>query len=280
MSNIEDTNENIATIGDNGAPKYSLKQLLKDASVFGEAAKQGQAALPALALEVASASYERVLNIAGAGDDIDTIFKAYMAGRSKQKDVTSIPAQVSKLRKIAKVSQFAGTDDDGYLRTVADMLTDADAKFQESYNDAELRKQMVKCSRYDFLLKLASLQAEKIGDAPIIADVDVLTSDEINSVLLPKEADPKTVADKAWSIFKKMKKLKEGTKAKDDGFAEGGEPVNEPELDDAIESFTQLMWKLDPAKMEKDAQAEQAKASLAMQAAAFGLKLTASRKAA
>lgn len=267
-----------AQIGDNNPPKYSLKKLLADAKKFGDAAGKGDAALPSLALEVASASYEGVINIAGAGDDVEAIFQSYMAARTKQAAVGSLAQQVSKLRSIAKAGQFAGTDDDGALRTVADVFEDANQMHIDAYNNADLRKQMVKGSRYDFLLKVAREQLKLIGDAPRVADVPLLSIDQLNEFLFPVDAEPKTIADKVWKVLKDMQKLKDGKKDKDGNVDQP--PLNEPELDDAIANVQQLLWKVDPVGMEKAAQEEKQKAQVQQLAAALGLRVSVARKAA
>lgn len=274
MTTIE-MNDEVAPLGHNNPPKYTLKKLLKDAENFGKAASKGDAALPSLALEVASAAYEGVLTIAGAGDDVEEIFKTYMAARTKQNEVGSLAQQVSKLRKIAKAGQYAGVDDEGNVHTVADMLEDANEMHLNAYNSADLRKQMLKGSRYDFLLKVAGEQLKVIGDAPVTADVPVFTADEINDLLFPGEAEPKTIADRVWKLMKDMQKLHAGKKDKEGNVVERG--LQEPELEDAMECVKQLLWKVDPVGMEKLAEEEKKKAQAEHLVAAYGLKLVRAR---
>lgn len=273
MTNTDMLNDDVPSTGHNNPPKYTLKKLLADAKKLGDAANKGDAALPSLALEVASASYEGVLTIAGAGDDIETIFQEYMSARTKQKEVGSLAQQVSKLRKIARAGQYAGEDDNGELRTVADMLEDANEMHVKAYNNADLRKQMLKGSRYDFLLKVAGEQLKLIPEnTPVTADVDVLTVEQINELLFPAEAEPKTIADKVWKLKKDMEKLYAGKKDREGNIVEPG--LQEPELETAIANITDLLWKVDPVGMEKAAELEKKKAEIEMLAAAFGMKVS------
>lgn len=272
IDNTQIDNAELATIGDNGAPVYSLKKLLADAKKFGDASSKGDAALPSLALEVANAAYEGVLKIDGAGDDIEAIFEAYMKARTKQTEVGSIKQQVSKLRTIANAARYAATDEDGNPYPVAELLANANQRHIDAYNSADLRKTMVKGSRYDFLLKVAREQNKLIPDGtPVTADVELLSEDAIGELLFPGEKEAKTMAERVEKIWNEAKKIRDGKKDKDGNVTEPG--LDEPELDEAIAQLTDLMWKLNPEKMEEAAEKEKGKAQAAMLAAQFGFKL-------
>jgi hypothetical protein len=247
------------TTGHNN-PDALKDKLLKRCSGYGKAAKQGDAALPSMALDVFQQASE--LNI--GTQDADPLYSHYLAGRQglKARDVTSPTQQVSKLRGIIRAGYYTGSDG-------VDMFNYANDKFVEAREDPEIKKQMKTTAHYDWLVSVAVQQNARIPDnTPLGADVPVLTEDEIDALLFPdKDKEEKGPADKLAAIIKNAEALRKGRKGSE--ARPEIPPVNEPELDDAIEQLKQLMWKLDPDEAEKMAAAE--KARQAKQMVAEGL---------
>lgn len=247
------------TTGDN--VKKIFKAFMGRVDKYGKAAGQGDASLPALALEAVRMAADRVIGIekaaAGADDDAAMVYTAFQEAKAKARGTiyekeSSFKAQVSKFRQIVTLGATLYDVGVETMERAAAMHTAA------GKNDA-LKADMRSGTLYAFLVDVAREQnkEEHRGEA--------LSDKQLEAILFPAQSEKKTDIERVKAAIKSLEKLRDGTKG-DDGF----KPIDSAYLDASIDNMNELLCDLDPSHRDNMAKLEAAKETLAQ----FGIKVS------
>jgi hypothetical protein len=249
--------------GDN--VKKIFKAFMSRVDKYGKAAGQGDASLPALALEAVRMAADRVIGMekdSNGEDDAVKVYSAFQQAKAKARGQvyekeSSFKQQVSKFRRIVELGAFMFDEGVDVIERAAEMHRNAGAT-------EALRADMRSGSLYAFLVDVAREQnREEYKGLPI--------SDEVmEAILFPAKAERKDDIERVKAVIKSLEKLAKGTKG-DEGY----KPIESDYITVSIDNMNELLCELDPnhrAELEKLAQVE-------MLAAQYGFKLTKKRAA-